>query len=218
MRLTVRALIGVLLILSCCSDIWAAEAGSRWWPFQKKAEAAAPQQPSAATSTSTGSPYPATPAPQSPASALGTTAPATQPAPGATAESTDPHWMLQSPQTKISWPTFHAPKFRNPFSADKTAADANRNSWVEKPPEPPKKTPLQAMNDGAKRVGTSTKNAWHKTVDALTPGESSSGSSRSKLAQRDTKPSLWQRMTGQDQELQGPQTVPEWMAQQRLDP
>jgi hypothetical protein len=75
------------------------------------------------------------------------------------------------------------------------------------------------MNDGAKRVGTSTKNAWHKTVDVLTPGESTTASaSRSKLAHRPVKPPFWKRMMGQNDELQGPQTVPEWMAQQRVQP
>jgi hypothetical protein len=150
--------------------------------------------------------------------------PATSPTPQQTLpvpndDSETTNWMFKSPRTKVSWPSLHVPKFQNPFTAgaDKSAA-ASRNSWVEKTPEPPRKSPLQVMNDGAKRVGTSTKNAWHKTVDVLTPGESSTASSRSKVAQRPVKPPFWKRMMGQNDELQGPQTVPEWMAQQRVQP
>jgi hypothetical protein len=74
------------------------------------------------------------------------------------------------------------------------------------------------MKDGAVRVRNNTKNAWDRTVDVLTPGSSStSTSARSSIAQRQARPSFWKRMTS-GEEKKGPETVPEWMAQERLNP
>jgi hypothetical protein len=74
------------------------------------------------------------------------------------------------------------------------------------------------MKDGAVRVRHSTKNAWDRTVDVLTPGSSeTSTSARSSIAQRQVRPPFWKRMLGEE-EKKGPETVPEWMAQERLNP
>jgi hypothetical protein len=130
--------------------------------------------------------------------------------------------MVDSPRKKISWPTLRMPEVPKPpmprfGPAGDQAAAASRNTWTDVPPVAPKPSPLQTVKEGAAKVGTGTRNAWHKTVDALTPGESESARS-SRVAKREIQPPLWKRMFGAKSELQGPQTVPEWMAQQRLDP
>ena len=53
-------------------------------------------------------------------------------------------------------------------------------------------------------------------MDVLTPGDSADRDSQ--VASRDAKPSLWKRMFGPEPEPQGSQTIPEFMAQERLDP
>jgi hypothetical protein len=95
--------------------------------------------------------------------------------------------------------------------------DDARNAWVGKGVEPERPSPLQAARNGARRVADSTRSAWHKTVDILTPGEPVPDSSSFALS--DPKPPLWRRMFGaKEPEPQGPRTVTEWMAQDRLDP
>jgi hypothetical protein len=83
--------------------------------------------------------------------------------------------------------------------------------------DPAKPSPLQAARNGARRVADGTRAAWHKTVDVLTPGESTAASSD--LARSDAQLPFWKRMFAADEpEPQGPRTVAEWMAQDRLDP
>ena len=79
---------------------------------------------------------------------------------------------------------------------------------------------MKPVTDGANKFSTSTKSAWQKTKDALTPGDEKPQpkASSPRIAKRDVEPSFWKRMFGAKSELQQPQTVPEWMAQQRLDP
>jgi hypothetical protein len=68
------------------------------------------------------------------------------------------------------------------------------------------KSPWKSMSDG-------TKNAWHKTVDWVTPGDGSDVAA----VKSEPRVSWWDRMWGGEEE-QGPETVTEWMAQDRLDP
>jgi hypothetical protein len=88
---------------------------------------------------------------------------------------------------------------------------------VGKSIEPVKPTPLESMKNGAKRAGESTRTAWHKTVDALTPGDSSK-EREPRTARREVRPPFWKRMMGKDDSSRGAETVPEFMAQQRLSP
>jgi hypothetical protein len=130
-------------------------------------------------------------------------------------------WMLESPLAKVSWPRIHLPEMPKPKMPpspipSRADIDRARNSWVEPSPDAARPSPLQALKEGASRVGQSTRNAWDKTVDALRPGEPSSAPS-SRVA-RDERP-IWQRMFfAEPAQPQGPQTVTEWMAQERLDP
>jgi hypothetical protein len=82
---------------------------------------------------------------------------------------------------------------------------------------------MQSVKKGANSVAASTKSAWHKTVAAVTPGTAAKKTVTSdpspRVASRATSPPFWKKMFGaKEPELQHPQTVPQWMAQKRLDP
>lgn len=209
---SIACALGIVLVAFCPMSKAASEStGSTWWPFGQKNEAAAapssvaPRSAPAATQPNT---TPMTPVP--PSQRLQTPVPPT-PAP------TDENWMLKSSKSKVSWP--HLTKPSNPFAKKETPADAAKNSWVEKQPTPPKPSPLKPVTDGAHKVAQGTKKVWHKTVDALTPGESEPAphSPRSHVAKRDAEPSFWQRMFGSEPEPKHPPTMPGFIAQQRVD-
>jgi hypothetical protein len=210
MRLSMRALFGVMLVGWNCCHVVAAESGSKWWPFGAAREAEAPQIPAAqlpGVSPSATTPLPGTtelePAPTLPEYS--------------TAGEPERRWMINSPLAKVSWPRIHMPELPPSPWPKRSEIDAARNSWARKSPDPTKPSPLQAMSDGARRVGQSTRAAWNKTVDALTPGDRSDDSSR--VARREG-PSAWNRLFGQGdpQEGAGAETITEWMAQDRIDP
>jgi hypothetical protein len=80
---------------------------------------------------------------------------------------------------------------------------------------------MKPIKDGAQRVAKNTKAAWSKTVDAFTPGEPTPEAvprpNSSRIAKAEPKSTFWQRLRGEKPELNQPQTVPEWMAQERVD-
>ena len=135
-------------------------------------------------------------------------------------------WIFQSPFANVTWPEFHMPEVSIPkpqlprLWPKREQVDTARNAWVEKSPNPARPSPLQAVSDGVRRVGDSTRTAWRKTVDAVTPGEPApSVGAPPQVARRNQQPPLWKRMFGiEAPEPQGPRTVTEWMAQERLDP
>jgi len=221
MRLAARALVSILIVVAC-RDAGAVESGSKWWPFAKHTEPTVAQ----------------------PADVGGNSAPlaaAVPPQPN-TAETASPpkasgpvSFKVQLPQlsdepdpplkSSIRWPHPKMPELPKPHLpkmgsvAAKSTPESSRNTWVEKVPAPPKPSPLQSMKNGTHRVADGTKKAWHKTVAALTPGDQSKPETGSRLARRQTQPPFWKRMLGaKEPELQQPQTVPQWMAQKRLDP
>jgi hypothetical protein len=125
--------------------------------------------------------------------------------------------MLSSPTGKVSWPHLNRPK--SGVFAEKPATEAPKNSWVDQPVTP-KPSPMKPITDGAHKFSEGTKSAWNKTV-ATVKGESgpaARSNTSPRVAKREIEPPLWKRMLGQKSEVQSPQTVPEWMAQQRLDP
>jgi hypothetical protein len=134
--------------------------------------------------------------------------------------------MIESPLTKVSWPRIHMPEVSLPkpqlprpqLWPRKAEVDEARNAWVGKSADPKRPSPLQAAKDGARRVADSTRSAWHKTVDVLTPGDAPARRS-SRIARQATQPPLWKRMfAAKGPQSDGPRTVTEWMAQDRLDP
>jgi hypothetical protein len=115
-------------------------------------------------------------------------------------------------------PQLTVPRPQLPDWPGKAEATEARNAWVEKSPDPARPSPWQAVTNGASRVRESTKTAWRKTVDVLTPGEPSATPPR--VAERSPEPSFWNRMFPGDtpQAPEGPRTVNEWMGQERLKP
>jgi hypothetical protein len=213
MRPAARALIGVMFVV-CCREAAAADSASSWWPFGHKDEAAVSQPPGGA----------ATAAPAVKAPVVGSGLVAHQVELPQSPPDSNEHWMLNTQKKKVSWPKLHMPELSKPHvpgavaSAKKPTTEPSHNSWAQAPAAP-KPGPLQSVKDGANRVTAGTKSAWHKTVAAVTPGDKSKKETSARVAKRDPQPSLWKRMMGPKQpEVQPPQTVPQWMAQKRLDP
>jgi len=219
MRHTWCALVGLTLLI-CWTQTASAETGSRWWPFGQKDEAAAELPPVTPAPSATTSPLLGSESygnsPQ-----LGVTAPLGPQSQGAAVppETTAKEsWMYKSDKGKVGWPRLNKPKL--PSFTAKQPTEAPRNSWVQPEPVTPKPSPLKPITDGASKVGKSTKAAWHKTVDAITPGEPKSPSSRTsgaRIAKKETQPPFWKRMWGEKPEPQPSQTMPGFIAQQRVD-
>ncbi|MCC7474438.1 MAG: hypothetical protein IT425_03515 [Pirellulales bacterium] len=229
-REIVRGVLLVVISIGCVSVSEAAESsGSRWWPFGNKAEKAASPvlgaEPVIQQSEARGMPV-TTPGAQLPGGAMQAVPPIAaegyhaaapvEPAP-------KDRWMINSPKGKVGWPKLTRPKLPTPgflASPSKPAADA-RNSWVQPTPKPAKPSPFKPVADGARKVANGTKKAWRKTVDALTPGEKSPGptanENNARIASRDTKPPIWKRMFGSEPEPQNQQTIPGFIAQERVD-
>jgi hypothetical protein len=218
MRYTARVLPVLLFAASCCPVATAAEqSGLRLWPFRGDRTDA---------SQLTGNSLAATPA--------ATTTPGASAAvpsqPPTTSYTTDAlpeqRWMFRSPFARVSWPRIHMPEVSLPkpnlprpqIWPRKSEVDDARNAWMQNSPDPTRPTPLQAVRQGAQRVGQSTRTAWRKTVDVLTPGEAPSASAP-RVANRPQESTLWQRLRGtQPEQKQGSQTISEFIAQERLDP
>ncbi len=214
MRFAIRAIV-VGVLLAAVPGAWSAETKSGWWPFGREAETA-PEQ-SATTAPLAAHPPMGSTAPSTTASAptgpLGheTQMPAT--------EAGSDNWMLSTTKTKVSWPKFQMPELPRPKRAAPAAKPVKKNMWAEPTPEPPKASPFASVKKGAHRVATGTKSAWRKTVDAVTPGDQSKSTPpQPHVAQREESPSFWQRMFGPKEIEKQPQTMPQWMAQKRLDP
>lgn len=86
-----------------------------------------------------------------------------------------------------------------------------RNTWAQQPA-----SSETAVAEGStwENMKQGTRNAWHKTVDLVTPSDDTETTAVA------SKPhsSWWQKMWGSEQPEDGPQTVTEWMAQDRIDP
>jgi hypothetical protein len=217
----------VFVFAGCCSTLIAQESGFWRWPFGRKANAEPTASEVSSGSISGISPTappvtapPATTTPGAPPS-TGTQAPLSQ---GANPPVSAQRWMYESPTSKVSWPRLHMPEFALPkprlprpqfWPREEQVSDA-RNAWVQDNVDPARPSPVQAVKQGVQRVGDSTRRAWHKTVDVFTPGDPS-GATSSRIARQEVKPPFWQRMWGSE-EPDGPRTIPEWMAQERLDP
>ena len=223
MRFAARALVAGILMV-CCRGAVAAESGSSWWPFGHQADATAAQTPSAGQTTL---PPAATALPQATTPAAGA-GPVAHEAQMPTTPSDDSHWMLNTPKKKVSWPKLHMPEMPKSLSSKSAPAaktEANKNKWADKAPVTPKTSPMQSVKKGANSVAEGTKSAWHKTVAAVTPGSGAKTTPKAaakpapQVASRETSPPFWKKMFGaKEPAMQQPQTVPQWMAQKRLDP
>jgi hypothetical protein len=225
MRHRMCMLLGVVIVGCTCCQSSAAESGSRWWPFGKNKDAGAnttvvqpgeaPITPEVLTSQSSVAQQ--TAAPLQSRYSQQTPGPSTPITP-----EPERSWMINSPLAKVSWPRLHLPEMRKPTLPPsplpkRAEVDAARNAWVEEDPNAAEPSPLQAVKNGAGRVKQSTKNAWDKTVDVFTPGDSTTVAPSSRVA-RGEKRSFWKRMFVEEPQTESPQTITEWMAQDRLDP
>jgi hypothetical protein len=218
MHFATRALVAGILMV-CCHGAVAAEPGSSWWPFGQHADATAAPAQGAGHSTL---PSAATALPQATTPAAGA-GPVAHEAQMPTTPSDDSHWMLNTPKKKVSWPKLHMPEMPKALSSKPAPKEASKNKWVDKAPVTPKTSPMQSVKKGASSVAASTKSAWHKTVAAVTPGPATKKAAKPeptpRVATRETSPPLWKKMFGaKEPAMQQPQTVPQWMAQKRLDP
>jgi len=189
----------------------AAESAPKWWRFGQGRDADVTLPPEIARGAEATAP-----------SATGQQAPLPK---YSGEEEPERRWMINSPLAKVSWPRVHMPELPKPRMPPspwpkKSEIDAARNSWVETNPDPLKPSPMQAVSNGARRVGQSTRAAWDKTVDVFTPGDQSTASGPSSRVARRDRPPVWSRMFGsnESQKKAGSQTIPEFMAQDRLDP
>ncbi len=187
-----RIVLVLLFVVGSCSIV-NAESGSRWWPFSGDNDTAQPAATSPPLQRSMNQQR------QSPTAT-----------PPRIAQRGPVHEPPTSTDPKSSW--LPRPK----FWAAEPKSDFPNNTWYAEPPKPPAPSPWESVKGGVRRVGEGTRAAWDRTVDLLTPGESKT---RTNIARNQPKPPLWKRMMGiEEQKPQGPRTVTEWMAQDRLDP
>lgn len=246
MRHTIRALLSVLVVISCCRCAPAETLRRPWWLFGGDKESPYQTAPSATTATTTAPAF--TPSPALPPSeAITPIGPDSSPSAGtsqaaasaAVSAESLPHAPLpsaqspvaardpdrppifESPFPKVKWPSIRRPDWsyakspEPPVASDQAQVDPRpRNSWVEKTPEPPKPSPIESVKNGAHRVANSTRNAWRKTVDAITPGEEDHRTG-SRIASRDVKPPFWQRMMGAEEPQRQEQTISGFVGQPR---
>ena len=204
MRRSTHALLGVLLAVANCGYGFAEQSPSWWWPFGKGEE----------DSQSTSAP-------------AARTTPVARPAPTTVETDSDEAWWPSMP--KFQWPDFESPS--GPHSAPRAnrarsssygrpAEMRKRNAWAEpqasRTEQSPAGSPWESVTNGTQKLGESTRNAWHRTVDVLVPGDPADAAA---AAPREPRVSWWSRLWGAEEpRSDGPRTVTEWMAQERLDP
>jgi hypothetical protein len=122
-----------------------------------------------------------------------------------------------------------APMPQQPITGGAVAPPAEPDSawgWLKMPKitmpkiEMPKMPadPLAPIKTSARKVGDGTKKAWEGTKELFTFGQKKSAATQptEQLSSNPEQPSVWKRMFGGGEpEPQGPQTVADWMAQER---
>lgn len=211
MRYTTRFVFGVLLVAVLGIEGFAEETKAPWWHFGRGQDA------------------PSAPATVAPAPTMTPTAPVEAPA-------TEEPWFPRPSLPKLGWfnsgspdesaasPALESMSTDSPVTAGTQPRQPNthfgkpthrsrpRNTWAQQPAsattEAPSPSTWHKMSQG-------TRTAWHKTVDFVTPGDDSDAP----VVHSEPQESWWQRIWGPEEEKnEGPQTVTEWMAQDRLDP
>jgi hypothetical protein len=208
MRYSTRAMLGMLLATIVATTGVAEEPASPWWHFGmgKSAPETEPSMTAAPTLTPSQTILPPT---------MGTTVGPT----AATPEADDKRWLKwptlpkwsETTVTEVSSSELSQPKPRRDHFGKPAHRARSRNAWAQ----PPATATAAAPGPSTwSKVSESTRNAWHKTVDFVTPGEPADTS----VANNQPRDSWWHRMWSSNEEAEGPQTVTEWMAQDRLDP
>ncbi len=207
MRYSMRAMLGMLLATVMVTTGVAEETTSPWWHFGT--DKSAPEEQPSMTAAPTLAPSQTL---SSPSIGSASSVPAAE----------DKRWLKWPSMPKMKWsettvtevspsdltkPLPRRDHFGKPSNRSRT-----RNAWAQPPAQATAATPKPSAWS---RVTESTRSAWHKTVDFVTPGEAAAGTS---VANNQPRDSWWHRMWSSNEEPQGPQTVTEWMAQDRLDP
>lgn len=207
MRYAVRCLSCILLLLVTATTLTAQETKAPWWHFGRGENAAA-------------SPSNVTPAPT------------LTPAPETITPVDDDPWFAWPSMPKWHWPgsgeesdsmvsdlpagrDSDASESRSRFTRFRFGKPEHesrpRNTWAQQPASTATPTESESTWQAMK---THTHNAWSKTVDFVTPGEGT----ETAVVAAEPRESWWKRMWGSDEPDDGPQTITEWMAQDRLDP
>lgn len=201
---------------STCALFWlltttlvAQETKAPWWKFGRGQDAPAAQ-------------------------ATVTPAPTLTPAPETITPVEEDSWLAWPSMPKWHWPEFAAnaessvsdgPVTSSPSSTNSSsrprAAHSRfgkpthqrrpRNTWAQ---QPASTSPTGEAPSTWQTMKASTRHAWDKTIDFVTPGDDAETST----VASEKKSSWWQRMWGSEERKEGPQTVTEWMAQDRIDP
>jgi hypothetical protein len=116
-----------------------------------------------------------------------------------------------------SWPTIPMPKLTMPKV---TMPKLTMPQW-SLPKWPTNSdgiaaSPFAPISAGASKVKAGTVKAWEGTKEIFSFGSKDDATQPRAPSTDQSQPSFWQRMTGQQPEPTGPQTVAEWMSQPRL--
>jgi hypothetical protein len=129
-----------------------------------------------------------------------------------------PATTASSGGTSIVHPsTWSMPKAPWSSTAKTTTPPAAKNAWTKPQSTATASSPWQSVKNGTHKVENATASAWHKTVNAVTPG---SDAPKQQVAEQQPKSSWWSRMWGssEPEQPESPRTVGEFMAQKRLEP
>jgi len=212
MRYSTRAILGMLLATIMVSTGVAEEVSSTpWWHFGMGQSAPDAQPSMTAAPTLSPSQSLAPPIIGSTPTGSTPTAPVTE----------DKRWIKWPTMPKLKWTEttvtevspsdLSQPKPRRDPFGKPSLRPRPRNAWAQPPAGATAATPGPSAWD---KVTESTRSAWHKTVAFVTPGDAAGTS----VANNQPRDSWWHCMWSSNEEAEGPQTVTEWMAQDRLDP
>jgi hypothetical protein len=126
--------------------------------------------------------------------------------PAVAPEKDDKGWFLQSPLANVGWPKIEMPKLQLfPSLSDGEGGPTLRERIT---------APFARLNAGRQRLVDGTRETWARTVDAIRFGDDDQ-----RVAQRSAEPGFFSRLFSlEPEEPEGPRTVTEWMAQDRIDP
>lgn len=125
--------------------------------------------------------------------------PSSQPTGGEASMEDEKNWMFTSPFANVSWPEIKMPKLKwKPFGGAADPASPQATSQG---------SPLSAMRGMSQNVAQRTRTAWNKTVDRLKWNKDTS--------RQPKQPGFFARMFGSEEQNSGPQTVTQFLAQER---
>jgi hypothetical protein len=118
----------------------------------------------------------------------------------------DRPWMLSSPFANVSWPEIRMPKieFRPPWGSED---DQENGGWIV--------TPFTRARQATRGAIDRTRTAWNSAIDRMKfvlPGGDEANSPQ--VAASDSGPNFWQRLFGDDDAKEEPNSVGDLMAKE----